>query len=235
MHGWGSNSGAWEKPKKLLENAGYSVFVPDLPGFGKEPAPVKAWEVSDYVDFVLRFVKLAQLDKFVLIGHSFGGRIAIKLAAQHPEKIEKLILTGAAGIRFISFKEKFKVGIYELACQMGAWFFFIPPLNFFKPFVRKILYWLAGTKDYYKATSPIMKKTFKMVIAEDLSIFLKQIKVPTLLIWGKRDYMIPLAHGELMHKEISNSEFKIIEQAGHQLPYQMPEIFVGEVIKFLNI
>ena len=232
LHGWGSSAEAWQKPKALLEEAGYSVFVPDLPGFGKEPAPEKAWEVSDYADWVLD--KFGKFDQFVLIGHSFGGRIAIKLAAQHPEKIEKLILTGAAGIRFISFKEKFKVGVYELVCQAGAWFFFIPPLTLFRPLVRKILYWLAGTKDYYKATDPVIKKTFKMVIAEDLTVFLKEIKAPTLLIWGKKDFMIPLKHAELMRKNILSSELKVIKEAGHQLPYQRPEIFTEEVVKFIK-
>jgi pimeloyl-ACP methyl ester carboxylesterase len=108
-------------------NTQYSILIPDLPGFGKSNEPNENWNLDDYVEFVDEFIKKAsrkggfelvknilkkmqdgstgllsqwsQQTKPILIGHSFGGRIAIKYAAKYPEKIDKLILTGAAGIK----------------------------------------------------------------------------------------------------------------------------------------
>lgn len=234
LHGWGSSSAAWEVTKQLLQKAGYQVLVPDLPGFGKEPVPKKPWSVSDYVEWVLGFIQLAKLDKFVLIGHSFGGRIAIKLTAQYPQKVEKLILTGAAGIRFTSLGEKIKINAFQLACILGDLVFKVPPFILFRPLVRKILYWIAGVKDYYEARDPIIKETFKKVINEDLIDILPKIKVPTYLLWGKDDLMIPPKHAYIMAEKIPDSKLEIIEKAGHRLPYGQPEIFVEKVTEFLK-
>lgn len=240
LHGWGSSSQAWEKPKKLLEDAGYQVFVPDLPGFGKEPAPKNPWGVSDYINFVLEGVdtipplRCERKRKFVLVGHSFGGRVAIKLAAQYPEKIEKLILTGAAGPRFATLKEKIKVETFAFIAKIGGLAFYVFPFTVFKPLAKKVLYWWSGGKDYYHMENHALKETFKKVIYEDLTPYLEKIKVPTFLIWGEKDSMIPLAYAYLMHRQIKISKLKIIKEANHVFPYAQPEVFVREVLEFLK-
>lgn len=232
LHGWGSSAVAWEKTKKLLENAGYSVLVPDLPGFGKEPPPKIPWTVSDYVEWVLD--KFAQLDKFILIGHSFGGRIAIKLAAKYPQKVEKLVLTGAAGIRFISLKERIKITLFLLGSKIFNFLFYLPPFNLLKALIRKISYYLLGAKDYVGLRNGTVKGTFKKVINEDLIDILEKINIPTYLLWGKDDLMIPSKHAYIMAKKIPGAKLEIIEKVGHRLPYGQPEIFVEKVVKFLN-
>lgn len=231
LHGWRSSSEAWEKPKELLEKAGYQVLVPDLPGFGKEPPPKNPWTVSDYVEWVLD--KFGQLDKFMLIGHSFGGRIAIKLAANYPDRVEKLVLTGAAGIRFATFLERVKIGIFLPVSKLGHLFLNVFPFTIFSPITRKILYWLAGSKDYYIIQNSVMKESFKKVINEDLIDILAKIKVPTYLLWGKDDLMIPLKHAYIMAEKIPGSKLEIIEKADHRLPYGQPEIFINKVVMFL--
>lgn len=233
LHGWGSSSAAWEVTKQLLQKAGYQVFISDLPGFGKEPPPKNPWAVDDYVEWVLG--KFGQFDKFVLIGHSFGGRIAIKLAAQYPEKVEKLVLTGSAGIRFSSLKERIKIYFYLFASKIANLVFYQPPFTCFKNYARKFLYWLAGTKDYYKIESSTVKEIFKNVINEDLMPFLDKIKTPTLLLWGRNDRIIPLIHGQIMEKKIIGSKLVLIDNASHSFPYTThPEIFVEKVTKFLR-
>lgn len=234
LHGWGSSSAAWQAPKQLLKNAGFQVFVPDLPGFGEEPPPPTAWTVSDYVQFILDYTEKRQIAKFVLIGHSFGGRIAIKLAAGYPERLVALILTGAAGIRFVSISEKIKVKTYQLACVLGDLAFRVTPFTLFRPLMRKILYWIAGTKDYYQARNPVIKETFKKVINEDLINVLGEIKVPTYLIWGEDDLMISPRHAYIMAEKIWGSKLEIVKDAGHRLPYGQPKIFVEKVINFLE-
>lgn len=234
LHGWAANSSAWQTPKKLLEKMGFAVFIPDLPGFGEEPPPKTAWSVSDYADFVLRFAEEKNLEKFALIGHSFGGRIAIKLAALYPEKLEGLILSGSTGIRFASIREKLKVWLFQILTKLGNFAFYVPPFTIFRPLARKILYRLAGVKDYYQVEAIGMKETFKKIVNEDLTPLLGSIKTPTLLLWGKNDVMVPLQHAYLMVSKIPGAKLKIIKSGGHRFPYDEPEIFVKEVVEFLN-
>ena len=94
----------------------------------------------------------------------------------------------------------------------------------------KILYYLLDARDYVGLHNEIIKETFKKVINEDLVETLTKIKVPTYLLWGKDDLMIPPKHAYIMAEKIPNSKLEIIEKAGHRLPYGQPEIFVEKVL-----
>jgi pimeloyl-ACP methyl ester carboxylesterase len=171
-------------------------------------------------------------EKIFLIGHSFGGRIAIKYAAKYPEKIDKLILTGAAGVkRKLTAKQK---ALFILA-KTGKIIFSLPIINNLKKPVYNIFSKIARSrkKDYYNASSR-MKEIMKNVLAEDLTDYFDKIKIPTLLIWGREDKTTPLVDGEIMNEKIKNSKLVVIDNANHSLPYQKPEEFAkiaGEFIK----
>lgn len=172
------------------------------------------------------------LRKFILIGHSFGGQIAIKYAMKYPEKINELILTGAAGIKHkLTAKQKM---LFILA-KSGKLIFSLPVINIFKIPIYKLFSKIARQrkKDYYCA-SPKMKEIMKNVLAEDLTPILDKIKVPTLLVWGKLDNSTPLSDGKLMNEKIENSELVIFDDANHSLPYQKPEEFARIVEEFIK-
>src|SRR3989339_22988 len=154
LHGWGASAKSYDKLKPLLEQKGISVFVFDLPGFGSEPAPPSAWAVDDYVEWVRE--KIVNIEKnanqtssqptpyqvggekrIALFGHSFGGRIAIKLAARYPEKIEKLILCDAAGI---TPRPKAALNLFRIISVVGKAIFSLPILNYIKPVAKKFIY-----------------------------------------------------------------------------------------------
>ena len=173
-----------------------------------------------------------QQKRIILIGHSFGGGIAIKYATKYPEKIDKLILTGARGIkRKLTAKQR----VLFIIAKTGKLFFSLPIINNFQKPVHKLFSKIAWKrkKDYYNA-SPRMKEIMKNILAEDLTGYLDEIKTPTLLVWGKEDKTTPLADGEVMNEKIENSELKVIDDANHSLPYQkageIAEI-AGEFIK----
>lgn len=229
LHGWGSNSAAWQAPKRLLENAGFSVFVPDLPGFGKEPPPKIPWSVSDYVDFVLDYANKRQIAKFVLIGHSFGGRITIKLAANYPEKLSGLVLTGVP----VGERNLIKVLVFGFLAKMGKVIFLLPPFSFFAPLARRFLYFLTLERDYYE-TSGVMRQTFLKIINENVAPFLSKINLPTLILWGGDDRLVSLRTAKIIKEIIPRAKLVIIAGVSHKLPYEQPEIFVKEVLEFLK-
>lgn len=172
----------------------------------------------------------ASRSRIILIGHSFGGRIAIKYAARHPEKIEKLILTGAAGIKHsLTVRQR----IFFSGVKIGKVVFSLPVLSRFQKYAREVLGEIAKEKDYYKA-SPRMKEIMKNILAEDLTPVLEKIKVPTLLVWGKLDRSTPLSDGKLMKEKIKNSELVVVDDANHSLPYQKSKRFAEIVLEFVK-
>ncbi|OGH23935.1 MAG: hypothetical protein A3J69_01950 [Candidatus Levybacteria bacterium RIFCSPHIGHO2_02_FULL_42_12] len=229
LHGWGVNGEKYQIIVGMLKEKGWVAFSPDLPGFGKEKLLKKTMNVDDYVDFVRDFIRKKKLSNIVLVGHSFGGRIAIKLAASGEGTITGLILTGSAGIKpKLALYKRF---IMYIAILLGELFRF-PLLANAKNILRKILYFAIGEWDYYNAGD--IRETFKKVIAEDLIDYLHNIRVPTLLVWGAKDNVIQLIYGKMMKERISASALVVVEGAGHKLPYANPKEFINAIMPFLQ-
>lgn len=258
LHGWGVSSDKYVATAEaiLKKDGGYRFYIPDLPGFGKSEEPKEDWKLDDYVDFAKEFVnKVARREagfelvkniiagsvkndgqvfrrdgkKIVMIAHSFGGRIAIRYAGKHPEDLERLVLTGAAGIKHALTPRQ------ELSSRLskaGKKIFGLPVLKGAEKYAKKILYKLAGEKDYNSA-SPRMKEVMRNVIAEDLAPFLGDIQAPTLLIWGVKDNSTPLSDGELMEKKIPDAKLSVIPEANHSAVYYKPEEFAEALVKNL--
>lgn len=216
LHGWAFPSRKWKKLAGQLADQGFCVYLLFLPGFGRTSPPPKPWSVSDFSEFVLKFAQKQNLKKFFLLGHSFGGRIAIKLAATHSEKLLGLILCGAAGIRP---KRGIRYWSFFALAKIGTFLFSFFPLSLFESFARRFLYFLVRERDYYKAKG-VMRETMKKVVEEDLTSFLPKIKVPTLIIWGEKDKVVPVSNAYIMGSKVSNSEVVVFKDAGHALPFQ---------------
>jgi len=226
LHGWGRGSDSWIEVQKLITGQGYKVIIPDFPGFGKSCPPSKAWSLDDYVEWLKSFLDNLVAEKFFLLGHSFGGRVAIKFAAKYPEKISKLILYEAAGIRH----KTPSLFIFFLISKVGNIFSFLP---FYSSF-RKIFYrYIVRKKDYLEAKG-IMRETFLKVIGEDLVPYLSQISIPTFIIWGAKDRVTPLADATLMKKEIPNSELQVIPEMGHAFHHQNPDKLTQTILQYLK-
>jgi len=168
--------------------------------------------------------------KFILIGHSFGGRIAIKYAARYPEKVEKLILAGAAGIKHpLNPKQR----MFFAMAKIGKAIFSLPVMNKLDRYAKIFLYKAAREKDYINST-PKMKEIMKNVIDENLLPILDHVRVSTLLLWGRSDRSTPLADGNSIHDKIKGSEMIIFDDANHSLPYQKPDEFAKAIIMFIK-
>lgn len=232
LHGWGSTvSGKrYKEAKTLLEKKGFTVYTPDMPGFGKSMLRKDELFFEDYVFFVKKFLDKNKLKKIVLIGHSFGGRVAIRFTALYPMYVSSLILAGASGIPRPLPSLKKKIAYYTT--KIVRPFFSVPPFSIFYKIFRKLVYYAIGEMDYYKAGN--LSKTFKNVYKVSITKDLKKIRVPTKIIWGENDTITPLDDGKLMHSSIKGSQFFIVPSATHRLPYENPAIFVEEIESFLK-
>lgn len=231
LHGWGGSSNSWIEVQEILAKEGFKVIVPDLPGFGKTASPPLAWSVEDYSNFILNFIKGIGLERMVLIGHSFGGRISIKFTTFYPERVKKLILCASAGIKHnLSIRQKI---IYNLA-RVGNFLFSKRPLRRYKDVFSNFFYFLVRRRDYHKLKR-VMRATFQKIVIEDLKETLSKIKTKTLLIWGEKDKSVPLEDGYLMREKISQSILEIIPKTGHTLNLEEPQKLAQIVSRFLRL
>ena len=228
LHGWGLSGNKYAETKKLLEKKGYKVYAPDLPGFGYMEMLNGSMVLDDYVLFVKKFIEKEKLKKVILIGHSFGGRVSVKFAVKYPEMVEKLILTGAPLLRPKLGLKKYLIS--KTASLLGFVKNYLP-LSV-TDMLRRLIYRFIGEYDYLKADK--MKSTFVNVINEDLVDVIKNIDIPTLLIWGKNDKLVKIEIANKAHKFIKKSKLEIIENEGHALPYKSPEIFSTLAINFIK-
>lgn len=213
LHGWGVNSDSLFPIFNYLKNS-FRIITLDLPGFGRSDTPYESFDGDDYKNVVLKFINYLSLKNLTILGHSFGGRIAIRLAKENLNDLKGLILIDSAGIREKKrLKQKISEGLFK----------------FLKKVINKIL--KGKTKDNileklrnifgsidYKSQKGVMRDTLVKIVNEDLTPFLKEIKVKTLIIWGEKDKDLPIKHAYLMNELIENSKLVIVKNAGHY-PY----------------
>lgn len=228
MHGWGCNATTLNSLVPTILKTGRQVINVDFPGFGKSSEPHRTWGVEEYTQAIEKLIDEEGLEKPVLLGHSFGGRIAILLATRN--KVEKIVLVDAAGIkpkRKLSYY--YKVGKYKFLKLL--WKSFLNKEKFeslTERYRRK-----KGSADYAQA-SPRMRAILSKVVNEDLSRELYKITAPTLLIWGTRDTATPLSDAKKMNRLIKDSGIVELEGAGHYSFLDSPGKFHAALDYFLR-
>lgn len=226
LHGWQKLARDYTLLEEILKKNGYQVFVPNLPGNSEEKLTKPVMTIDDYALWVKEYLENKKIKKAIFICHSFGGRVAAKLAVIYPSFFEKLILTGTPLVKQkLSLKNKILVYLSR----------FIKKIMLFSlgtESMRKVLYYFIGEWDYIKAPGYI-KETFKAVIAENTQEYLHLIKVKTLVLWGHNDTFVPVSVGKKITQLIPIALYKEIPGT-HKLPYENPEEFAKEVLSFLN-
>ena len=210
LHGWGANIDTIMPIVNLLKDH-FKVYALDLPGFGKSDKPQFPFDSKNYSRIVKKFMDLMKIEKTILIGHSFGGKVSILTAVNYPKNVEKLVLIDSAGIRpKRSFKYYLKVyGFKALKLMYKIMFGWNRNSNRMEEFYNRF-----GSADYRNA-SGVMRKTLVKVINEDLRPILNRVTCPALLIWGDEDKDTPLYMGRIMEKEIPDSGLVVLEGTGH--------------------
>lgn len=194
LHGWGQNI-EMMKPLGDAFCDRFRITIIDFPGFGQSEEPKEAWTIDKYSLMLEEFVKQTGIKKPIVMGHSFGGRVAIRYSSRNP--IEKLVLFGSPCIRTnedLSLKVKILKKLKTL-----------PGMNKFGEFMKQYI----GSRDY-KAASPIMRQTLVEVVNEDLSKYAREIEEPTLLIWGEQDTEAPVSEAQELEKIMMDAALIIL-------------------------
>jgi len=209
LHGWGTSSQVMQTAAQSFEGK-MRVYNIDLPGFGKSQEPAEDdWNIYTYADFVKDFCEALGIVKPVVLAHSFGGRIALILAGKKLIDINKMILTGCAGIKPKRGPGYYiKVYSYKLGKKFGKLFGKLSP-GYEEKLKKK-----HGSADY-AAASDKMRAVMVRTVNEDLKYLLPEINVPCLLVWGEKDDATPLSDGQLMEKLIPDSGLVTMPDSSH--------------------
>lgn len=202
LHGWGGNLNSFLLLEKYLLENNFSVVSLDFPGFNKSDIPNENFCLDDYVKVVRELLQFLKIEKTFVVAHSFGGRVAIKLASS-TSTVQKLVLVDSAGL-----KPRFSL-IRYLKIRCYKFLKWLKSKNIIKRDLNKF-----GSEDYKNLPSS-MKKVFVRVVNEDLSCYLKNITCPTLLVWGKKDKATPLYMAKKMKRKIKDSGLVVYKNAGH--------------------
>lgn len=208
IHGWGGSSKSFTPIHKHLES-NFKTYSIDLPGFGYSDQPNYPWSTNDYADYIKEFFKIMGIENPIVIAHSFGGKIAIRLAAD--SFVKKLVLVNSAGIKSRrSLKYYIKVYCFKIA----VFFLRAPIIKLFTAGLLERMRTRFGSEDY-KNASVIMRQVLVKSVNEDLKHLLSEIKCPTLLVWGEQDTATPIKDAYIMNKIIPDSGIVCFKKAGH--------------------
>lgn len=226
LHGWASNIELF-RPSALPVSAKYRVLACDMPGHGKTPEPPAPWTVDDYADFVVHFLAHFGVKKAILLGHSFGGRVIIKLCNRRdlPFSVTKVVLVDSAGIRpEKSQEQKMKESVVKFGKKLIAR----------SPALLDKMQSMMGSADY-RAASPLMRQVLVNTVNEDLEPLLPGIRPSTLLIWGTLDTATPISDAEKMERLIPDAGLARIEGAGHFSFVEAPALYNAILASFLKL
>ncbi len=209
LHGWGADAGSWSPVTNDLLRRGCEVLALDFPGFGKSDLPPRPWGVPDYARNLRELLLQTGFHPTDVIAHSFGGRVAIVLAATWPEMVRRMMLVASAGIRMQSPRVRL---IRALTRTIRA-VFSLPGLSLFRGRVQEALNRRFASSDYLQAGA--LRPTFSKVVGQDLREYAARIKAPTLLVWGELDTETPLAQARVLESLIPDSGLVVFPGAGH--------------------
>lgn len=231
LHGWGANIKLFDRLMNVTAKK-YKTVALDLPGFGESEEPKSSWSVDDYVGFVLSFTKSLGLEPKVLIGHSFGGRLMIKLLSGGlMPSATKAVFMDAAGIKpKKTIGQKFRLVTYKA----GKFFLSIEPIKTVFPDALDNLRKNRGSADYNSAT-PVMRETLVKVVNEDLTDLLPKIKASSLLIWGTLDTATPISDGETFERLIPDAGLVRVQGGSHYAFLEAHELCARAISSFLSI
>ncbi|MFQ6001511.1 MAG: alpha/beta fold hydrolase [Anaerolineae bacterium] len=249
IHGLGASCEYWRYNVKALSQ-GCRVYAFDLPGFGRSDKRIDDYSLPFAGEFVAAFLDRQGVDRASLVGNSLGGAVSLQFAVQYPHRLEKLILVSSGGLGR-ELHLSFRLLTMPLWGEFMAWAWSTRPGM--RLTLRSIVHEPQVIKDEFidqmveLARLPGAKETLlsvarmaidlrgqNMRLLEPLLRRVPEIEVPTLIIWGAQDPVIPATHAYIAHQMIKNSQLHIFDRCGHVPQIEKPEEFNQLVLDFLG-
>ena len=228
LHGWGCDRNIWRATIDILKGS-YRVVAVDFAGFGLSAEPQTVWGVEEYTRSIEALVKHLAIEQPTLIGHSFGGRVAIVYASRN--EVRRVVLTDAAGV-----KPRRSLGYYRKVYTFKLLKRTLPLLIGQKK-AQMIIdqrRQKAGSSDYNRAT-PMMRSILSKCVNEDLKHLMPHVVAPVLLFWGDRDTATPLADAHTMQRLMKDAGLVVAQGAGHFAMLEQPSLWQASLCSFLKI
>ncbi len=248
LHGIGRSLEDWECSLGPLSQS-YRVYALDLPGFGRSDKPESDYSFAYFARVLEGFLDALSLEQVTLLGNSLGGGVALEFAFAHPERVSRLVLVDSAG-----FGSEVTLGLRILTLRgVGEWFS--------KPTPRLIRGTLEGVffdrshitpereaRELELARLPGVQTAY-LSVARALGTFVGgvragwvwsvlrrcgDLKMPTLIMWGDRDQVLPVGHARVAQAHLPHAELEIFEACGHFPQLERPDEFVARVLEFLS-
>ncbi len=232
LHGGGNGSQSWLQNARELSRH-YTVYIPDLPGFGLSQSIGNDFHLSEFVMFLDNFSRSLGIKYFHLLGHSIGGCIALHYAFQFPHKIKKLVLVSsiclgreiAPWVRFLSSSTLSKfIGLTAISI------------------IKAIRWWGSLFYAPFKYVNPLPK--IKLDIGKRMITFkgqttvllhqLSDLLVPTLIVWGAKDRIVPAKQAYAAARQIPDCQLHIIKNCGHTVHKHNVQDFSRLLTDFLG-
>ena len=233
LHGWGCDAGLMQPVASLLKND-FQVLIPEMPGHGQSGRPPEPWGVPEYADCLRELLARTDFLPCNVIAHSFGCRIAAWLEANNEKMFEKIVFTGAAGIRPVQTDEARKRSEhFKKMKEFSGRLKRIPLMSGVAENWESRLRQKYGSRDY-NALDEEMRRTFVKVINQDLTELYERFHASTLLIWGENDTETPLWMAKEMEKRIPDAGLVILEGGTHLAYLEQLQRFTAIVSHFLK-
>jgi pimeloyl-ACP methyl ester carboxylesterase len=230
VHGLGARGEDWGAMIPALAASGFHVYAPDLLGYGRSPRPDVDYSISLEEQTVANFMQAVHVPRADVGGWSMGGWVAMKLALDHPEMVNRLVIYDSAGVYFPAvwgpdlFTPSDVAGVGKLIAALT------PTPRPMPGFVAE-----AALRRLEGNAWVIRRSMAAMTSGKDLLDFrLYKISQPMLIVWGSRDDLIPLSAGEAIHKSVSQSVLNVIDGCGHLAPSECPVPVLESTVDFLK-
>jgi pimeloyl-ACP methyl ester carboxylesterase len=230
VHGLGARGEDWSAMIPALAAKGFHVYAPDLLGYGRSQKPDVSYSISLEEQTVVQFMQVMHVPRADVGGWSMGGWVAMKLALDHPEMVDRLIVYDSAGVYFPAtfgpelFTPSDPAGVRKLIAILT-------------PRPRKVPDFAAEAmvRKLQANAWVVNRSTASMIGGRDLLDFrLHNISQPMLIVWGSKDELIPLASGETIHRDVPQSVLNIVEGCGHLAPAECARPVIESTVEFLR-
>ncbi len=229
VHGLAGRAEDWLPMVRALTSHGFKVYAPDLLGFGRSSRPDVEYSISQQEEIVRQFMDSQQLQQADVAGWSMGGWITLKFAADHPDRVRRLILLSSAGLKFDP------VNVAALRPKTEADLAHMMSILTPHPPVIPSFYAQWFLRDFAAEDWVVERSLRSMLTGKDImDDKMGTVKMPVMIAWGRQDVLTPPSIGEQMRQAMPQSVFFMFDDTGHLAPNECSARLGPHIVEFLN-